>query len=362
MARRHWDGFTAYTVVTDLDHLYTRGGAGATSNIAIVHDGGPYGNGSVRFGEANSSDAHIYRNFTASSTLILGLWFKCLEWDFTDADTYDEVISFGSSANGELNVRLGSDYSIGVYSGSTKLYLSSVAADNYDGSAHYFSPGVEYRIELKFFLDSLTGTVELRINGVVWALLSNIDTVYNNTTYNRVYFGVAAGGDGGGAQFEIAEVYLFDNTGTYANDFLTEWRASILRPTADAAASDFTPLGGGTNEAEVDETGKHDQDASYNSSSTNGHIDRFTTTDTISPATAAVHAVNVIMAARHDGTASNMRTKLRHSASDQNGSTVAAVNEDYKLNITTSDTNPSTSAQWTRAELHAAEFGYEKMA
>jgi hypothetical protein len=363
MARRHWDGFTAYSVVQDLDHLYTRGGAGALTNIEIIHDGGPTGQGSVRFGGQNTDQAYIYRVFTASSEIIFGAKLKMLDWNFDAADTLDEFLTFGSGGAGEFHVQLNNDYSLDIYAAGSRVYQSSVATDSVDGLTHYLFPGAEYKFELKFLIDASVGTVELRVDGVVWALLENIDTLFTNSTYNRCYIGVAASGDGGGIQFEIAEWYLFDTSGTYANDFLGEWEAQILRPTTDTAASDFTPLAAGNNEAEVDETGKHDQDASYNSSATNGHIDRFTTTDSIAGTSITkVIAANVIGIARHDGTASNMRTKVRHTASDQNGSTVAANAEDYRPFITTSDVNPSTSAQWTVAGIEAAEFGYEKMA
>lgn len=106
----------------------------------------------------------------------------------------------------------------------------------------------------------------------------------------------------------------------------------------------------------------HDADSTRNTSSGNGQIDRFGTTDVLTGTIARVQAVNVVNMARRDAASQNFRNKIRHSASDSNGATVALVVEDYRPVIQSFETNPSTSAQWTAAEVQAATFGYESMA
>ncbi len=359
MAVRHWDGFTAYTVVADLDHLYTRAGGGASTNIAIVPGGGPSAQGAVRFGGVNALPAYIYRPFTAAATIFTGFKLRCLEWNSSAADLIDHFIAFGDTGSVEMSLVLNSDYSLSIYSGgSDELFRSSITSQTYDGQAHYLTPGVDYVVEFGFVIGD-DGSFELIVNGEVWANAS-ADTYNFSADCNRISVGVAAGLTGGGAHFEISELYVLDDTGTSANAFLGSWEAQILRPDADSAASDFAPSTGSDNYAMVDE-GQHDQDGTYNSSATTNHIDRFTTGDSIVGDVAKVIAANVVVIARHDGTSTNMRTKLRHSGSDQNGSSVAANAEDYRPRITLSTVNPSTSAMWTPAEIEAAEFGYEEL-
>lgn len=359
MALRHWDGFTAYSELADLDHLYVRGGTGLSTNLTVLPNGGPLLLGAVRVGGVNLSDTSFYRAFTASTTVIGGFWFNYVDFNVAGGFVYDEIFEFNSSGGGAVKIRLHQDGTVKVY-GSTLIFDSSNPANSPDGiTPHYLYPGFKYRIELKMFCSTSVGTLELHVDGVVWCKLSNVYTV-STSTVNRAMF--YTGINGSGAIYEVSELYIFDSTGTFNIDFLDNWKAQILKPTSDDVAA-FTRLSGAANYEMVDDVSPHDADATRNSSTGNAQIDRFATTDTIIGNTVKVAAVNVVnMVHRDTGATQNFRNTIKHSASIADGANVALVVEDYRPVIQSFENNPSMSAQWTKAEVEAAKFGYESRA
>lgn len=237
MALRHWDGFTAYSELADLDHLYVR--EGFSSNLAVLPDGGPQELGGVRVGGVNLSAASFYRTITSSSTVLLGTWLKWNSFDISGGDLYDTIITLRASSTVIIGVRLYTDGSIRIYQGtSTLLFDSNVEAYSPSGSArNYLALGSECRVELKALISATVGTLELRVNGAPWCALTAQNTGASNIT--RVY--VETGNNGAGANFEVGEIFVFDGTGTFNTNFLGTWKCQILRPTSDSVVG-FTPF------------------------------------------------------------------------------------------------------------------------
>jgi hypothetical protein len=357
MALRHWDGFTAYNELADLDHLYVR--EGSTTNIAIVPNGGPQELGGVRLGGSNLLSAGFYRTITSSTTVILGFWYRWDSFDTSAGDLYDRIMYLGASATEVISLRQYSDGSLRVYrSGSTLLFDSAVASYSPDGlTTNYIVPEDENRVEIRVFSSATVGTLEVRVNGKVWTAQVNINT--GGSSITRIYF--QTGSTGAGAEYEISEVYAFDDTGTFNNSFLYPWRAVLFRPTSDDSVA-FTRNTGAANYETVDDE-PHDADGSHNASTANGQVDRFASTGTISGLTSKIAAANVVSIARRESASQNIRSKIRHGGIDGNGSSFALPSaEDYRPVIQSFETNPSTSAQWTVTEIQDATFGYESMA
>jgi hypothetical protein len=267
-------------------------------------------------------------------------------------------MSLRAGASEILTLRIHQDGSLRVYeSGFTLIFDSADPQYSLNGlDTHYLVPDVEYRIELRAVISATVGELEIRVNSLPWCRLTGINTGASNIT--RVYF--HTGYDGSGAEFDVSEIYVFDGTGAFNKDFLGIWKAQLLRPTSDSAAA-FTRLSGAANYEMVDDV-VSDADATRNSSTGNAQTDRFATTGTLSGTIVRVQAVNVVNMARRDASSQNFRNKIRHSASDANGADVALVAEDYRPVIQSFETNPSTSAQWTKAEVEASSFGYESRA
>jgi hypothetical protein len=357
VALRHWDGFTAYSELADLDHLYTR--EGLNTNIAVLPNGGPQELGSVRLGGANLTSAGFYRTITSSSTIVMGWWMRWDAFNTSAGNVYDEIMEIGAGASAQLSMRLYSDGSLRVYQSSTLLFDSLDTDFSPDGATiHYLITGIEYRIEMRAVISATVGELEIRVNDVLWCLFTAANTGSSNIT--RVTF--HTGSSGAGANLEVSEVYVFDGTGTFNTTFLTSWRAQLLRPTSDDSVA-FTRNTGAANFETVDDV-IQDSDSTHNASTANAQIDRFATTGTLGgPTTMRVQAINVVNIARRESAAQNMRNKIRHGGVDGNGASFALPSaEDFRPVIQSFETNPSTSAQWTKTEAQAATFGYESLA
>ena len=355
MALRHWDGFSAYRASSDLDALYVREGAAA--NLSVVVGGGPSGLGAVRLGEAGTMWAGFYRTITSSSEIIVGFWFNYLGWD---GGTYgsDSIFKANYGATDAMEVRLFADGTLKVfYSGYSEIFSSADPAQMIDGMPRFLEVGREYRIELRLNPSSTVGKVELHVDGVVWCNLTGISI--NGYSITRLIF--QTGETGEGASFEVSEIYCFDPTTGINTDFLTTWKAQILRPTSDDGSPGFTNGAATYNYENVDDAPDHDADGTINYSTANAQIDLFATTGTLDGGTVRPIAANVVNIARHEGTAQKLRNVCKHSATSSNGADVA-LTADFLPLIQSFETCPSTSTAWTKAQIEAAKFGYESRA
>jgi len=351
MALLHADALSAYGEAEDLDRLYTR--AGDSAQLTFDRTGGPGGTGALAIGGAAAFS--FFRTISAATDITMGVAFTYQGFD-TDLGSGDEILLINTTTTTQISLVLRSDGSLRLYRGAsvTLLFDSTNLAQTADGQAHLLSPGQEVRLELRVVLSDTVGILQLWIDDTLWCSRSNIDTSNSGTTANRIYWKT----NGSGAQYAISWWYALDNTGSFNNSRLVGWKFTIARPDADVA-SDFTPTSGTDNFAMVDEEGAHDWDNTTNSTSTNGHIDRFTHSATLPQD--KVHGINVVTVPRHGGAAQNFRNKLRHSASDTNGTTTALTEAHRPLHMLVT-TNPSTTAQFTKAEAEAVEFGYEQVA
>ena len=357
MALLHLDGFTAYSAIADLDSRYVR--VGGSANLRIDSDGGQLGNGALEVGGVDRSASGI--EFTHGSllqTYYMGFWLEYLGFDPTD-DLEDVILTFQSTTSVRFSLALQQDGSLILQRGtvSTEFWDSADPAETADGEAHYLFADTQYKIEI--YVDALntTGSFSLWVNDELWAEFEG-DIDLDGTT-NR--FAFHTGLEGSGAHYRIADWYLLDTTGDDNNARLGQgWRVEVRRPDADSATEDdFTASSGTDNFAMVDEASPADEDATYNESSTNGHIDRFTCSASLNQK--KVHSVNVIARARHTGTAQDLRCVIFEGATSGNGSD-QALSDSFEPYFEKFDTNPDTTLPWTVAELEAAEFGYEARA
>jgi hypothetical protein len=356
MALRHWDGFSAYNELVELDQLYVR--EGSSVNIAVLPNGGPSNLGAVRIGGVNLSNAGFYRTITSSSTVIFGQHFNWLAYN-SSAATSDMIFKLAAGGSEQVSVWIYSDGRLWVRNSSfQEVFDSSDPTHSPDGlTVNYLTPGNEYRIAIRCVISATVGELEIWVNEKRWCNRIGLDT--GSSSITRVHWGTAYSGSG--ASYEISEIYVFDGTGTFNNAILISWKAQLLLPTSDDVAA-FTRLSGAANYEMVDDATPHDADATRNSSTGNAQIDRFATTNTLVGSNSQIHAANVINIAHRDSGAQNFRNTIKHSASIANGADAALGEGDYRPVIQVFETNPSTSAQWTKAQIEAATFGYESRA
>ena len=343
------DGFSVYRSATDVVARYT--GLGDTSILTLDTTGGLAGNtGSLRFAGGEGVYGGIKLDLALAKTdFNFGFRWRLNDWDAAAGST-DRFLNIGYNTSSAMV-----EFSIGE-NGAFRLYLNSAEVWDSSDDGWLLDYDRDYMFECAFNPGtSNDGVVKLYIDGVLVYETASTDFLSNDSDY----FWVHTGETGDGADFTISDLYVTDDVTDgllYGN-----WMVEALTVDADTAQADFTPINGGTNVAEIDES-NGDGDISYNYSSTTTHEDRFTTTETLASLVAKVIAVKVAMLANEDTSAANMRLTCYENLTKGSGasqSVVAGGADVYAPYDEVFSVNPDTSAAWTKTEVEGAEFGYE---
>jgi hypothetical protein len=210
-----------------------------------------------------------------------------------------------------------------------------------------------YYIELKFTINNTTGVVELKLNGASEIASTGSLNTRNtaNTQWNGVFFNIPAS-----YIYWIDDVVVLD-TSTGANtNFLGPVQVVARYPDSNGNYAQWTP-NGGSNVGAVSEP-YEDGNTSFNQSSTANQIDTFDMQD-LPAASGSVHVIQQHTVAVQDGgSARTIRSKLRISGTDYNGSNVN-TSASYQVFTQIHDQSPATSAAWTVSEANGLESGYE---
>ncbi len=306
------------------------GGPGNYMRITSNDNGGPaYG---------------VYKAFPSAQTVIAGGWFYPASFG-SGAGT---IFAFLDSASAQIDLRIGSTGALSVTRNGSVLGTSSLT----------LSDSVWVHIEMKVKIDNTTGTYEVRVNGVNWVSGTGADTQNTgNATVNQFAVTQTRASGGSLTPFMFVKgVYVLDNSGSVANDFLGQVRVTCLRPSAIGNYSDWTPTFG-NNMGSVEDT-VLDGDLSFNMASSAGQVDTYEIQDC--PASSGtVYGIQHVMGARQDaGATRTIRAKQRSAGVDYNG-TSQTLTTAYQFYLDARSVNPATSAGYTVADVDAMETGYE---
>lgn len=362
MALLFIDGFDHYATA-EIEQKYTQITVGPTHAPTIGAYGRRSTNG-MRWNCTNSFPSRPVRKTTVpgNATAIIGFsvyWeggFASIGTGLSDSVTSNNngsgtsvgLLYLLQGGSTQLWFRVNTAGRIVAMRGSTELGTSSTGLTNLATSY----------VEFKALIHASAGTVDVRIDGASVLALTGIDTM---ETATAAWDEFAIGHVGGPSSLivQIDDLYVADSTGSDVNDFTGDLRIDVCQPTADGAATSFTPSSGSDNFAMVDEDAA-DGDSTYNESSTVNHIDSFTTED--APTSNPIIAVAVTMQARKtDAGSSTIAGLARIGGTDYPG-TDQATPSSYAFHQQIWETSPATTAEWTEAEFNAAEFGYKKTA
>lgn len=137
------------------------------------------------------------------------------------------IIYLNMLSSGQLQVRAGS------------VIGSSLA----DSGTNLLSQDVAYHIEMKVGLHASTGTIEVRVNGVVWINATGLNTLQSQTV-GQVGLGAGNYASGQSVDMYWDNFYIWDGTGSVNNDFVGECVVETLFPNADTADADWTKSSG----------------------------------------------------------------------------------------------------------------------
>lgn len=218
---------------------------------------------------------------------------------------------------------------------------------------------IDYVIQFRTKLHDSTGTVELWVDDVQQFALGTLDT-RNAGTPLLNYFAWA--GSGATINMQVSEIYVNDTAGAVNNGIAGSYRIYCRRPTGAGNYADWTPSAS-TNVSNVDDAQGNDGDGTYNSDSTAGHRDSFQFGAVPWTSGTIASICHRLVARKDDAGVRSIAPMQRQSGADQDGTTqvVTTAYAGYRQIL---ETNPSTSAAYTTAEMRATspEFGYKEVA
>lgn len=362
MALLECESFDHYATA-DLTEKWTATGAsGIASAIAISATTGRRRTSSLRWttGISNGPSGYASKAVTpGSTTCLVGVAVRISANFIGSAGV--ALLSIRDQASSQVLLRLNSDLTLSIIRGT--MHSGTVL----DTTATMLTVGVYHFLELVTTIHSSTGTVDLYVDGTSRLSLTGQNTQQTaNTAWDVVALGVVnfvanTVGDGVGGTIDWDDVYLADNTGVAPwNAVLGDIRVDPRFPTADGAASQWTPSTGSNHAAMLDENPPND-DTDYNDTSPATNRDTLVVENSVIPGPSAIYGAKVVVHGRRvEPVSGTMSPVVRHSGTDHDGTAQGPPITSYQFISQIYQTNPGTSAQWTEADFNAAEFGYVK--
>lgn len=334
-----FDHYATADLLKKYTTIRTTGGGG------IDPTGGRRGGGAFQI--KGSSGDSIARSITAAATVIVGFAWRPTE----SGGSRKAILSLSEASATHITLNFNSSNHIEVLRGDSSGTLLA-ASDN------VFSVDSYVYLELKVTIADSGGSFELRANGVVTASGSGIDTRNGGTgVIDRVTLGDARSSLPSSASSNFDDLYVLNTSGATNNDFLGDVRIDAAVVSASGSSTQFTPSAGANYECVDDPT--PDDDATYVSSSTQGHLDLFNYGD-LSHNPPAIFGVQICTLARKDdASAISLQAKSRVGGVTRSAGGSWSLLDTYAYQMTTIETDPDTSSDWTQSGINAAEFGFE---
>lgn len=359
MALQWIEGFDHYG--TSINNMLTGGYAqqGAASQSLTTSNPGT-GTHAFRFtthrkggGGQNTSGVRLVLPSTAGT---IGAGFRLRLDSLPSADAKSNVFSLRTSGNSTiLLIGIQSDGTVTIRTGG---YAGTIIGDS---GANKLAAGAYYHIEFKVLHNTTTGAAELRVNGVTWINVTGVDSGAGPS--GQVWIG-SIGEDAGAVSEQpyanLDDLFIWDTTGSYANDFLGQRVVLFCPPNGDTAEADFTITGSGTGYGAINETPPND-DTSYISAAAATDISEFDLTN----APAAVFAISGVMlfdrSRKTDSGVGNLKKSLISGASVTAGAD-NGMSETYAKRQDIFHVDPATGAPMTPSAFNAMKIRLERTA
>jgi len=231
-------------------------------------------------------------------------------------------------------------------------------------------------IEAKYVFDTVNGSVEVRVNGVTVLALSGVDTVAKasdhisssdegdcNAEASRLdfYFGSNTGSSNAQVALRdryIDDVVVWDDSGSTNNDFLGDIRVRHLKPTADTAQADWTPLSG-SGFSNIDDMPGTDDGTTYVSVGVPGSPTELSSEfelDDLATTTGRVLAVSPVSRVRKtEAGVAAYQHGIISGATEEMGA-VKTLSVDYNYVEDVMQVNPDTGSEFTAAEVNSLKL------
>jgi hypothetical protein len=345
------DGFDHYGVSPNGGRDAMLAGVWADMNTGFLVSSGIARTGTYSLRQVGSSNQRM-RRLLGSNLTTVGIGFGLYLPQIPAGNNRIGVQLRDNSNVAVFTVTFQSDASIEVFRGyantGTSLYRSG----------QVLTAQAWNHIEFKVFRNATTGTVELRVNGI-----TIIDLTAQNTGSNdfaSVVFGDPSSGAASGSEFYLDDIFVWDTSGSYNNDFIGPQRIYTLFPNDDTAQADWTPNSGSTGYTQLDEV-QPDADTTYIEAASVNDISEFE----LGNLPAGVSAISAVMTQsmlrKSDAGTANVQASLLSAAAVAAG-TDRPITEVYTYWPDVFETDPNTGSPWTASGFNAAKLRLEKTA
>lgn len=334
------DGFDHYAIA-DVTKKWTLSGGGVLS----IQSGRRAGSNAIRFGSYSNWVMKLLA--AAENALVMGAAFKINSLQFNSSQ-HIFTLATGGAWQCELRVNVFGQLEIS----RNGIVLATSGQALQVGSYNF----VEFKVTIA---DSIAANSCIaRVNNVNWLNLAAGTDVKGHASINtvdQVYLGAYNGGPNGGS-YDFDDFYLLNQAGSVNNDFLGDIRVDPYYANGDGTYQQLTPSTGTTHYNLVDDPLLDVND--YVSSSVAGNKDTYTFGD-MSHNPTSIFAVQLNLAAlKDDAGARSIKSVTRSGGNDYNGNPVA-LGTGVLCYSELRETDPATSAAWTKAGFNAVEFGAE---
>lgn len=303
--------------------------------------------------------SYILRGFTPSSSIYVGAAVQVglesgngsdptanLFGVYTDGGGSGHVYLRRLSTNALVAYR--GDPNSGALGSPSGTQIATSAVGALDGNWHY--------IEVYAVIHDSTGRLTVKVDGVTVIDFTG-DTRNGGTSTNIDAVRFRSGRYVSTAcVINIDDLYVCDATGATNNTFLGDVRVQTMLPNAAGSSTQLTPTGSANNWANVSEVPFNN--ATYNASSTVGHLDLYGLPDLVAGTTSVMGVQTVAHMQKSDAGTANAKVALKsggtvyYDATRSLGSSATSYTQ-------VRETDPATSAAWTVGNVNSLEAGVE---
>lgn len=262
-----------------------------------------------------------------------------------------ELVKFGDDAGKtQASIRTNASNGFGFYRGGdleSPVLLASSSNNVMSNNGWYY---LEIKVQIANSISA--DSCILRVNGTdVINLSAGTDTQSQTaSTLSRIsLFSISAGA------IYIDDLYVCDTTGSTNKDFLGDCRIDTLFPNNDGAYTNGTPSTGSTHYTLVDESVPNTSD--YVSLSNVGDKDSYAFTDLPSVSSNTIYGVQVNSYWQKSDSGARSAAALAKSGSTVLDGSSVVLSSGYTFSTQVYETDPDTSAAWTKNGVNSAEFG-----
>lgn len=263
---------------------------------------------------------------------------------------YADFCAFGLTGSVQITLKVNSVGAISVYR-STNVLLGTTANSVLGMSAFYY---VEVGVT---FSTSTTGTVTVKVNGATVLTLTGVQTANTTAAANQFSF-VQGNSNGSGSAEYFDDLYLCDNTGSYANTFLGDIKVVCLTPTANGRINNWLANGAASNYLCVDTVPAATTD--YVSDATPGDIDDYALSAL--PAGTPLAVQVVAYAEKDDSGTRTLGLGVGNGTTEVFDAGHPLLQNTYGFFTNPLSNNPLTNAAWAFADFTTLQASIKEIA